>query len=84
MENAELARQVQELKGRLVAADFAIKMLITHLPDLKAFQDHWSEVSSTAMDRMFDNSNSSSARNGMSSALEGYAVTVDGELSQRR
>lgn len=84
MENAELVRQLHDLKGRLVAADFAIKMLITHLPDLKAFQDHWAEQSSNAADHLFDNSNSSNARHGMSEALKGYASTIDAQLNQRR
>lgn len=54
MENAVLKKDLQELKGRMIAADFAIKLLIAHIPDLLDFQAHWDQMSGRAMDGAMD------------------------------
>jgi hypothetical protein len=84
MENAHLAQQVAQLKGRLIAADFAIKMLIGHLPDLQAFQDHWQQVAPAAMDVAIDNSSSTCTQRSAAAALHDYAQAIAAELLQRR
>lgn len=83
MDVEQIHIELQQLKGRMIAADFAIKMLMAHLPDLPAFQAHWAHASMTAMDGALDYS-SSICTHTANQALTAYAALVEAEQCQRR
>lgn len=83
MDEKELEKLVRDLKGRMVALDFTVKMLIQHLPDLPAFRDHWNQSVPALTDRIVDNANRTSPE-ASTQALAMMLETIDAELARRQ